>query len=100
MRFNCLFPPNLKSLTTSKLTDFSVFQKNTRKTYKTDIHTCIQLLYKQLIVIYNVDIASQDHIQIFLENVDLVREYEINFDFFFFCGDVRSHPGLWYGNKQ
>ena len=49
-----LSPPILESLTTLKLTDFSVFQKNTRKTYKTNMK-----LYKQIIVIYNVDILPQ-----------------------------------------
>ena len=39
VRFNCSFPPNLESLTTTKLNDFSVFQKNTRKTYKTTYYT-------------------------------------------------------------
>ena len=34
-----LSPPILESLTTSKLTDFSVFQKNTWKTYKTTYYT-------------------------------------------------------------
>ena len=48
-----LSPPILESLTTLKLTDFSVFQKNTRKTYIDNI------LYKQIIVIYNVDILPQ-----------------------------------------
>ena len=34
-----LFPPNFESLTTSKLTDFSVFQKNTWKAYETTYYT-------------------------------------------------------------
>ena len=33
-----LFPPILESLTTSKLTDFSVFQQNTWKTYNLRQH--------------------------------------------------------------
>ena len=32
-------PPILESLTTLKMTDFSVFQKNTQKTYKTTYYT-------------------------------------------------------------
>ena len=46
-----LSPPILQSLTTSKLTDFSVFQKNTWKTYKTTYYTskflviCLKRIY-------------------------------------------------------
>ena len=52
-----LSPPIPESLTTSKLADFSVFQKNTWKIYIDNI------LYKQIIVIYNVDIhvASKEY---------------------------------------
>ena len=57
-----LFPPNSESLTTSKLTNFSVFQKNTWKIQR-------QHIVKQIIVIYNADILPQkDHMKIFLQN--------------------------------
>ena len=39
VRFNGSYPPNPESLTTSELTVFSVFQKNTQKTYQTIYYT-------------------------------------------------------------
>ena len=59
-----LFPPNLESLTTTTLTDFLVYF---RKIHEKHIRQHIKC--KQIIVIYNVDIASKDHMKIFLENV-------------------------------
>ena len=50
-----LSPPILDSLTTSKLTDFSVFQKK----HENRIRQHIIHVYKQIIVIYNVDILPQ-----------------------------------------
>ena len=64
--WDLILPPKLESLTTSKLTDFSVFQKNTQKTYLKQ-----HIIHANSIVIYNVDIyiASKDHMKLFLENV-------------------------------
>ena len=63
VRFNCAFSPNLESLTTSKLTDFSVFQKNTPK--KNIRQNIIQANYSY----YNVDIMPHKIMKIFLKNV-------------------------------
>ena len=55
-----LFPPNPESLTTSTLTDFSVFQKNGK---------IRQHIIKQNIIIYNVDIYCLKRSRKFLENL-------------------------------